>query len=265
MPTAQQQQQQQQQARGATRDSDGVDDEDGPQAAAGPAAKAPAVVAAGKPGDAATAAPAASADEPLLLPGYSVGAVVGEGGFCAVRLAVHHLSRRKVAVKVIDRSKLSDAGEARRMQREIRVMKRLNHPSVIRLFEVLESGPALLLVMEYAPGGSLLDYVRARKRLGEGEAAFFLQQMVTGLQYCHDCEVSCLGVFCGGGGRGRGRGRPRARECWRERHACRVALAAWAATTHMPGPRPKSLMHACTRWCTATSSWRTSCLTGRVP
>jgi serine/threonine protein kinase len=51
-----------------------------------------------------------------MLAGYSVGAVVGEGGFCQVRLAVHHLSRRRVAVKVIDKTKLSDAAEARRMQ-----------------------------------------------------------------------------------------------------------------------------------------------------
>eukprot|EP00775_Hariotina_reticulata_P009903 gene9903-10060_t len=106
-----------------------------------------------------------------------------------VRLATHHLSRRKVAVKVIDTTKLSDQNEARRMQREIRVLKRLNHAAVIRLFEVLEAGSRLFLVMEYAPCGSLLDYVRSRKRLGEGEAAYFLQQIVAGLQYCHDNEV----------------------------------------------------------------------------
>lgn len=124
-----------------------------------------------------------------------MGAVVGEGGFCQVRLAVHHLSRRKVAVKVIDKTKLSDAAEARRMQREIRVLKRLNHPCVIRLFEVLEAaGSQLLLVMEYAPGGSLLDYVRSRKRLGEAEAAYFLQQILTGLQYCHNSEVRGVAV-----------------------------------------------------------------------
>jgi 5'-AMP-activated protein kinase catalytic alpha subunit len=70
-------------------------------------------------------------------------------------------------------------------------MKRVNHPCVIRLFEVLEAGSKLLLVMEYAPGGSLLDYVRGRKRLGEAEAAYFLQQILVGLQYCHDSEVRC--------------------------------------------------------------------------
>ncbi|EFJ49603.1 hypothetical protein VOLCADRAFT_42482, partial [Volvox carteri f. nagariensis] len=124
-----------------------------------------------------------------LLPGYSVGKVIGEGGFCQVRLAVHHLSQRKVAVKVIDRSKLSDPNEAKRMQREIRVMKHLSHQCVIKLFEVVESPRHLFLVMEHAPAGSLLDYVRARKRLPEADACVFFQQIVSSLEYCHSREV----------------------------------------------------------------------------
>lgn len=43
--------------------------------------------------------------------------------------------------------------------------------------------------MELAQGGSLLDYVRQRKRLAESEACFFLQQIVHGLMHCHDMEV----------------------------------------------------------------------------
>jgi hypothetical protein len=198
-----QQQQQQQQARQQKRTatvSDYGDDYDSQPVSNGPAptpAAAPAVKPATAPAAASTAAAAAPASsaaaddaaESLLLPGYSVGRVVGEGGFCQVRLATHHLSRRKVAVKVIDKTKLSDHNEASRIQREIRVLKRLNHAAIIRLFEVLEAGPRLFLVMEYAPAGSLLDYVRGRKRLGEGEAAYFLQQIVAGLQYCHNNEV----------------------------------------------------------------------------
>lgn len=45
--------------------------------------------------------------------------------------------------------------------------------------------------MELAQGGSLLDYVRQRKRLAEPEACFFLQQIVHGLLHCHSMEVSC--------------------------------------------------------------------------
>jgi serine/threonine protein kinase len=58
-------------------------------------------------------------------------------------------------------------------------MRMLCHPA----------GDKLHLVMEYAPSGSLLDYVRSRKRLGEPESCFFLQQIVAGLRYCHDNEV----------------------------------------------------------------------------
>ena len=53
--------------------------------------------------------------------------------------------------------------------------------------------------MELAQGGSLLDYVRQRKRLAEPEACFFLQQIVHGLMHCHDMEVQCshsLLLFC---------------------------------------------------------------------
>ena len=48
--------------------------------------------------------------------------------------------------------------------------------------------------MELAQGGSLLDYVRQRKRLAEPEACFFLQQIVHGLMHCHDMEVRGSGT-----------------------------------------------------------------------
>ncbi|GAX80939.1 hypothetical protein CEUSTIGMA_g8374.t1 [Chlamydomonas eustigma] len=123
------------------------------------------------------------------LPGYSVGKVIGEGGFCKVRLGIHHLSRRKVAIKIVDKTLLADANEAKRMQREIRVMRHLTHPCVIKLFEVVDAQNYLYLVMEHSQNGSLLDYVRARKRLTEPDAVNVLQQIVAGLMYCHSREV----------------------------------------------------------------------------
>lgn len=137
-----------------------------------------------------------SSEHSVVLPGYTVGKVIGEGGFCQVRLAIHHLSGRKVAVKIIDKSKLTDANEAKRIQREIRVMRHLSHESVIKLFEVVDAPSMLYLVMEHAPNGSLLDYVRARKRCGEADAAYILQQIVAGLQYCHRREVVHRWVGC---------------------------------------------------------------------
>lgn len=168
-----------------------VADAGGAAVATQPVVTQPAPPAATADSTSATTASSSSDDAYAgLLPGYSVGRVVGEGGFCQVRLGIHHLSRRKVAIKVIDKTKLSDPNEAKRMQREIRVLKRLSHECVIKLFEVLDAEGRLYLVMEYAPQGSLLDYVRQRKRLSEAEACYFLQQIVAGLQYCHANEVS---------------------------------------------------------------------------
>ena len=53
-----------------------------------------------------------------------------------MRIGIHHFSRRRVAIKVVDKARLTDPAEAKRMQREIRVMRHLTHPCVIKLFEV---------------------------------------------------------------------------------------------------------------------------------
>lgn len=123
------------------------------------------------------------------LPGYWLGPIIGEGGFCKVHMGLHQLSGSKVAVKVLDQQKLADEKEQKRIQREIRVLKHLNHECVIKLFDVVEVDQKLFIIMEFAPAGSLLDYVREKKRLPEAEACFLLQQIVAGLQYCHEQEV----------------------------------------------------------------------------
>eukprot|EP00982_Pelagococcus_subviridis_P007361 30587-Pelagococcus_subviridis.AAC.1 len=72
------------------------------------------------------------------LPGYLLGAVVGEGGFCKVRAGIHQVTGAKTAVKLIDKTKLTDVNDRKRVGREIRVLKRLTHESIIRLFDVVD-------------------------------------------------------------------------------------------------------------------------------
>jgi len=120
---------------------------------------------------------------------YSIGKVLGEGGFCEVRLGIYHHSKRKVAVKVIDKSRLSDINDRKRVAREIKVLKKLHHACIIRCFDVIDTPSKICIIMENASGGSLLDYVRSKKRLKESEAAKFLQQVVHGLIYCHSKGV----------------------------------------------------------------------------
>jgi len=127
----------------------------------------------------------ADVDDSGSLPGYVLGEVVGEGGFCKVRLGIHQVSGAKTAVKLIDKSKLSSETDRKRVGREIRVLKRLTHPNVARLFDVVETASRIFCVMEFADGGSVLDHVRARRRLDENVAASFTAQIADALDYCH--------------------------------------------------------------------------------
>ena len=118
------------------------------------------------------------------IPGYSLGKIIGEGSYCQVRLGIHHLSHQVVAIKVFDKTKFGP-DEVRMWRREINIMKHLSgNESCITILESLEKDRWTYVVLEYATGGSLLDYVR-EKHLKGGEAARLLDQMVDCLQCCH--------------------------------------------------------------------------------
>ena len=93
--------------------------------------------------------------------------------------------RARTAVKLIDKTKLSSESDRKRVGREIRVLKRLSHKNVARLFDVVETASRIFCVMEFADGGSVLDFVRSRRSLDEGTASSFTSQIVDALDYCH--------------------------------------------------------------------------------
>jgi serine/threonine protein kinase len=92
---------------------------------------------------------------------------------------------------------LKDKHDWRRVGREIRILKRLkNHPAIIHMYDVVSMPSEVFVIQELAQGGSLLDYIRDRKRVSESLAVRFFLQIVAGLQYCHDREVLPLPCFC---------------------------------------------------------------------
>ncbi|TPX70577.1 hypothetical protein SpCBS45565_g01610 [Spizellomyces sp. 'palustris'] len=114
---------------------------------------------------------------------------IGEGSFAKVKLAVHRLLGEKVAIKIIDKQTLPDSYSMAHLHREAQIMRMLDHPNIVQLIEVMETKRELYLVLEYAPGGEVLDYIVAHGRLKESEAKKFVRQIVEALKYCHDRNV----------------------------------------------------------------------------
>eukprot|EP00048_Salpingoeca_helianthica_P006283 m.96728 g.96728 ORF g.96728 m.96728 type:complete len:665 (+) comp13955_c0_seq1:275-2269(+) len=115
---------------------------------------------------------------------YQMSKTVGKGNFAKVKLARHVLTGVEVAIKIIDKTTLNQSSLAKLM-REVDIMKRLDHPNIVKLFEVIDTDKTLYLVMEYANGGEVFDFLVAHGRMKEREARIKFRQIVSAVQYLH--------------------------------------------------------------------------------
>ncbi|XP_078516656.1 serine/threonine-protein kinase MARK2 isoform X12 [Lissotriton helveticus] len=125
-----------------------------------------------------------SVDDQPHIGNYRLLKTIGKGNFAKVKLARHVLTNKEVAVKIIDKTQLNSSS-LQKLFREVRIMKVLNHPNIVKLFEVIETEKTLYLVMEYASGGEVFDYLVAHGRMKEKEARAKFRQIVSAVQYCH--------------------------------------------------------------------------------
>ena len=116
---------------------------------------------------------------------YKIGRVLGKGAFGKVNLAIHKLSNKMCAVKSISTKKTSIESAWMRHKNEIFLLKHMRHPSIVKLFEALDSEGHHLMFMELCTGGDLLQFVRRRRRLSESMAKYFMRQVMTAIGYCH--------------------------------------------------------------------------------
>ncbi|XP_030078829.1 serine/threonine-protein kinase MARK2 [Drosophila hydei] len=115
---------------------------------------------------------------------YKIIKTLGKGNFAKVKLALHVPTGREVAIKVIDKTQLNTSAR-QKLYREVRIMKLLNHPNIVRLFQVIESERTLYLIMEYASRGELFDHLVKNGRMRERDARLIFRQLVSAIQYCH--------------------------------------------------------------------------------
>ncbi|CAD7089215.1 unnamed protein product [Hermetia illucens] len=119
---------------------------------------------------------------------YKLIKTIGKGNFAKVKLAKHLPTGKEVAIKIIDKTQLNP-GSLQKLFREVRIMKMLDHPNIVKLFQVIETEKTLYLVMEYASGGEVFDYLVLRGRMKEKEARVKFRQIVSAVQYCHQKRI----------------------------------------------------------------------------
>nr|XP_046245898.1 MAP/microtubule affinity-regulating kinase 4 isoform X3 [Scatophagus argus] len=127
-------------------------------------------------------------DEQPRIGNYRLLKTIGKGNFAKVKLARHIPTGREVAIKIIDKTQLNPTG-LQKLFREVRIMKTLKHPNIVQLFEVIETEKTLYLIMEYASGGEVFDYLVAHGRMKEKEARAKFRQIVSAVHYCHQKNI----------------------------------------------------------------------------
>ncbi|XP_055389182.1 serine/threonine-protein kinase par-1 isoform X3 [Condylostylus longicornis] len=122
---------------------------------------------------------------PIRVGFYDIERTIGKGNFAVVKLAKHRITKNEVAIKIIDKSQL-DASNLQKVYREVDIMKRLDHPHIIKLYQVMETKNMIYIVSEYASQGEIFDYIAKCGRMSERAARFKFWQILSAVEYCHN-------------------------------------------------------------------------------
>ncbi|KIM86797.1 hypothetical protein PILCRDRAFT_86432 [Piloderma croceum F 1598] len=140
-------------------------------------------------------------DDAKYVGPWIIGECVGKGASGRVKIAKHRFTGQLAAVKILPLQPLVNSraslatqqakSEKQRLgiDREITMMKLMNHPNIMRIYDVYEGEKELYLVLEYVEGGELFDFLVNRGRLPTIEALAYFKQIVYGLNYAHTFSI----------------------------------------------------------------------------
>ncbi|KNA03234.1 hypothetical protein SOVF_211110, partial [Spinacia oleracea] len=127
--------------------------------------------------------------EAILFQKYEVGRLLGQGNFAKVYYARHIVSGKSVAMKIVDKDKVLRVGMIKQIKREISVMRLVQHPNIVQLYEVMASRTKIYFAMEYVKGGELFNKISEGGKLKEDEARKYFQQLISAIDFCHSRGV----------------------------------------------------------------------------
>ena len=104
---------------------------------------------------------------------YIIKETIGTGTFSKVKLGINKYTKEKVAIKLLEKSKITEKEDLKRINREISIIKKLSHPNIIKINEIFENEKYYYIIMDYCSKGELFDYIVKKTKLTEDESSFF--------------------------------------------------------------------------------------------
>ncbi|KNC48174.1 CAMK/CAMKL/AMPK protein kinase [Thecamonas trahens ATCC 50062] len=120
---------------------------------------------------------------------YELGRTLGEGTFGKVKFAKDTESGEHVAIKILEKSSILKQGMAEQINKEISIMKMIQHDYIVNLIDVLASATKIYMVLELVTGGELFYKLANEGRFPEDTARHYFQQLINGLAYCHSMGI----------------------------------------------------------------------------
>jgi calcium/calmodulin-dependent protein kinase (CaM kinase) II len=119
---------------------------------------------------------------------YTLKEELGKGAFSIVRKCTHRETNKDFAAKIISKKNLSKR-DADKLSREERICLQLDHPNVVRLFEVISESVAQYFIFELITGGELFEEIVAREFYSEFDASYCMRQVLDSVSFCHKRNI----------------------------------------------------------------------------
>ncbi|XP_066266848.1 testis-specific serine/threonine-protein kinase 3-like isoform X2 [Branchiostoma lanceolatum] len=135
-------------------------------------------------------------EEELSKRGYHLELHIGEGSYAKVKSASSDRLHCKVAIKIIHKTLAPQDFREKFLPRELSVLTKVDHPHVIKVHEIMELGPRVYIVMDYAGHGDLLEYIQLHGAIAESKVRVMFRQLLTGVQYLHSRGIVHRDLKC---------------------------------------------------------------------
>lgn len=120
---------------------------------------------------------------------YEVLEVIGSGGFGEVKKVKHKELDVIRALKIIKKARYKSPAELKLIKNEIAIMKVVDHPNIVKLFEFFEDDENFYIITEYVNGGQLFEAIMQKKTFSENEAASIMSQLLSAIAHCHTRKI----------------------------------------------------------------------------